>query len=259
MPRRAPDHAHDAGGDPRILADKARLRKEVWSRLETKGVWRFPGPTGRIPNFVGAERAAEQLRSLDAWQQAATMKANPDAPQRPVRQRALEDGKVVFMAVPRLASAEPFLLLDPDVLTTSPRAASSINGASKHGRPVAVDELEPVALVVTGCVAVSEDGARLGKGGGFSDLELAIATAAGLVDDTTVIVTTVHEQQLVERGRIPMSSHDIRLDYIATPERLIAVGGSGRRVRPEIQWEELTDDKVRTIPILSSLQQERRR
>jgi hypothetical protein len=34
MPRRAPDHAHDAGGDPRILADKAQLRNEIWSQLE---------------------------------------------------------------------------------------------------------------------------------------------------------------------------------------------------------------------------------
>ena len=39
-------------------------------------------------------------------------------------------------------------------------------------------ELAPVDLVVTGCVAVGVDGARLGKGGGFADLEFALATAA---------------------------------------------------------------------------------
>ncbi len=43
---------------------------------------------------------------------AATLKANPDSPQWPVRQRALEDGKLLFMAVPRLAEPEPFFLLD---------------------------------------------------------------------------------------------------------------------------------------------------
>jgi 5-formyltetrahydrofolate cyclo-ligase len=31
-----------------------------------------------------------------------------------------------------------------------------------------------------GSVAASEDGTRLGKGGGFADLEFALATAAGL-------------------------------------------------------------------------------
>jgi len=48
---------------------------------------------GRIPNFAGAEAAAERLREHPAWQAARTVKSNPDSPQRPVRQRALEDGK----------------------------------------------------------------------------------------------------------------------------------------------------------------------
>ncbi len=53
---------------------------------------------------------------------------NPDAVQWSVRQRALQDGKVVYMAVPRLAAAEPFLLLDPADLADPPRRASSIAG-----------------------------------------------------------------------------------------------------------------------------------
>src|SRR5438132_1503571 len=134
------------------------------------------GPRGSIPNFTGAEAAAERLRHTDVWQGAHTLKANPDSPQWPVRQRALEDGKLVFMAVPRLAGREPFFLLDPAQLAGSARAASSIKGAAKSARPIGLDELTPVDLVVAGCVAVGEDGARLGKGGGFSDLEFALAS-----------------------------------------------------------------------------------
>ncbi len=78
-------------------------------------VARFPGAEGRIPNFTGAEAAALRLRELGR-QAARTVKANPDSPQLPVRQRALEDGKTVYMAVPRLAAAEPFFALDPDHL-----------------------------------------------------------------------------------------------------------------------------------------------
>ena len=37
-------------------------------------------------------------------------------------------------------------------------------------------------LVVCGSVAVNADGARVGKGAGYSDLELALLTEAGLVD-----------------------------------------------------------------------------
>jgi 5-formyltetrahydrofolate cyclo-ligase len=156
VPRR---HDHDAGGDATVLAAKAQLREEVWGALTDAKVTRFPGAAGRIPNFVGAERAAERLRGEPAWLGARTVKANPDSPQWPVRQRALEDRKTLFMAVPRLAEDKPFFLLDPARLTGSPRQASSIKGASRSAVPVDVTEVAPVDLVVAGCVAVGEDGA----------------------------------------------------------------------------------------------------
>jgi 5-formyltetrahydrofolate cyclo-ligase len=251
-----PRHDADAGGDPGVLAAKAALRDEVWSALKAAGASRFPGAEGRIPNFAGAEAAAERLRATTEWQRARTLKANPDSPQWPVRQRALEDGKTVFMAVPRLASEQPFFLLDPARLTVSPRAASSIKGASVHGVRVDVDDLEPVDLVVAGCVAVSPEGARLGKGGGFSDLEYAVAWEAGLVDEHTVVATTVHEVQVVDAGRIPMTAHDVRLDLVVTPERVIECrrsGGGGRRrpSSPGVHWAELTDEKIAAIPLLA--------
>src|SRR5712672_83334 len=126
MARSAPRHDRDAGGPADVLAAKAALREEVWSAMRAAKVARFPGAAGRIPNFTGAEAAAERLRGLPAWQAAATVKCNPDSAQWPVRQRALEDGKTVFMAVPRLAEPEPFFLLDPDQLVDTPRRAASI-------------------------------------------------------------------------------------------------------------------------------------
>jgi 5-formyltetrahydrofolate cyclo-ligase len=246
-------HDEDAGGNAEVLGAKAALREDVWAALTKGGVSRFPGPDGRIPNFVGAEAAAERLRQLEQWHAATTLKANPDSPQLPVRQRALEDGKTVFMAVPRLAGNEPFFRLDPEQLTVSPRQAASIKGASRHGRLVAVDELEPVDLAVVGCVAVSADGARLGKGGGFSDLEYALAYEAGLIDDRTVMVTTVHELQVVARGRIPETDHDFRLDLIVTPERVITCRRRRPGAPPGIRWHELTDAKIAAIPVLQHL------
>jgi 5-formyltetrahydrofolate cyclo-ligase len=248
-----PRHDRDAGGDATILDAKADLRAEVWAGLAVPGVSRFPGPDGRIPNFVGAEAAAERLRELAPWRDAATVKANPDSPQLPVRQRALEDGKTVFMAVPRLAGELPFFRLDPGAIAVPPRKAASIKGASQHGEPVALEELEPVDLAVVGCVAVSTDGARLGKGGGFSDLEYALAYEAGLIDDHTVMATTVHERQVVDADRIPVTAHDVALDLIVTPERVIRCRRGRRRGRPGIRWEELTDEKIAAIPVLRRL------
>ena len=250
-----PRHDRDAGGDQEVLAAKAQLREQVWDGLQRAGASRFPGARGRIPNFTGAERAAERLRATAVWRRVRTLKSNPDAPQWPVRQRALEDGKVLYMAAPRLAADQPFFLLDPDHLAGTPRTASSIKGASRSARPVGLDQLEPVDMVVTGCVAVGEDGARLGKGGGFSDLEFALAASAGLIRSGTVVVTTVHERQVLLAGAIPMTAHDMWVDLVVTPERVLQVRNPAgrRRVRGELHWDELTAEKIAAIPLLQDL------
>ncbi len=46
-----------------MLAAKAALREQVWSAMRAAKVARFPGAVGRIPNFTGAEAAAQRLRA----------------------------------------------------------------------------------------------------------------------------------------------------------------------------------------------------
>ncbi len=159
---------------------------------------------------------------------------------------------MLYMAVPRLAEPDPFFLLDPHSLTVSPRQASSIKGATRYGRTVGVSALRPVDLVVTGSVAVDRTGARLGKGGGFSDLEFALAAEAGLIGPDTVVVTTVHPSQIVDAGRIPLAAHDVPLDLIVTPDEIITCEGSHPRPTG-ILWPELTEDKIAAIPLLATL------
>jgi 5-formyltetrahydrofolate cyclo-ligase len=250
MPRR---HDHDASGPADVLAAKAELRDEIWAAMSVKGIGRFPTPANRIPNFVGAEAAAARLAKTPEWQRAGTVKSNPDSPQLPVRVRALHDQKLLYMAVPRLAEPDPFFVLDPAHLSDAPRTAATIKGAGRSARTVGLDDMEPVDLVVTGCVAVGEDGRRLGKGGGFSDLELAVATAAGLISSRTVIATTVHDVQVVEAGRIPVTAHDFALDLIVTPTRVLRPRCSGRRKLARLDWSVLSEEKIGAIPLLASL------
>ncbi len=251
--RHPPRHDHDAGGPADLLAAKAALRQEVWGQMSAARVARFPGAAGRIPNFSGAEAAAERLRETPMWLGAGTVKANPDAAQLPVRQRALQDGKTVYMAVPRLAEPEPFFALDPAHLSEPPRKAASIRGASRSARRVTLAELSPVDLVVMGSVAAGEDGARLGKGGGFADLEYALAFAAGLIGPETVCVTTVHELQVRDAGTIPLTEHDVLVDFVVTPERIIDCRGrQTRRPAAGIRWADLTEEKIAAIPLLAA-------
>jgi 5-formyltetrahydrofolate cyclo-ligase len=103
-------------------------------------------------------------------------------------------------------------------------------------------------------VAVGEDGARLGKGGGFADLEYALASAAGLIGPDTLVVTTVHELQVRPAGTIPVTGHDVPVDLVITPERVIDCRpGRPPREPASIQWAELTEDKIAAIPLLSKL------
>ena len=252
MARSAPRHDHDAGGPASLLAAKTELRQEVWAAMRAAKVARFPGAAGRIPNFTGAEAAAERLRALPEWQAARTVKSNPDSAQWPVRQRALEDGKLVYMAVPRLAEPEPFFVLDPDHLSEPPRKAASISGASRSARRVQLAEVLPVDLVVMGSVAAARDGTRLGKGGGFADLEFALATAAGLIGPRTVRVTTVHELQIRDAGSIPHTDHDVPVDLIVTPEQVIDCRPRhSHRPAARIYWDDLTPEKIAAIPLLA--------
>jgi 5-formyltetrahydrofolate cyclo-ligase len=230
---------------------KQEVRERAWAALERAGASRFPGARGRIPNFVGAERAAEVLAALPEWQAAGVIKANPDAPQLPVRARALAEGKVVYMAVPRLREAMPFLVLDGARLRGAPaRRAASIRGAAAAGRPVRVEDVRRVDLVVCGSVAVNRRGARVGKGGGYSDLELALLVEAGRIDERTTIVTTVHPLQVLDED-LPETEHDFRVDRVVTPEGVIRC----RRVRRPrgVLWDHLSDEKIASIPVLSAL------
>src|SRR4051812_13687165 len=85
----------------RPMDDKQRFRTRVWSQIDADpAVRRAPGAVGRIPNFVGAEAAALRLGELPEWGAARVLKMNPDSPQLTLRARAIDDGKLVYMAVP---------------------------------------------------------------------------------------------------------------------------------------------------------------
>lgn len=234
---------------------KQEVRERVWTALDDAGASRFPGARGRIPNFAGAAEAAERLTGLDEWGTATTLKANPDSPQLPVRARALSDGKTVYMAVPKLKEPEPFIELDPSRLEGPPRKNASIKGASRAGRPVPVDELPRIDLVVCGTVAINRDGVRVGKGGGYSDLEFALLHEVGRITDDTLIATTVHPLQVLE-GELPETEHDFRVDVIVTPDEVIRSRRTGRP--PGILWDHLDDEKIASIPALAALAEGRR-
>ena len=232
------------------MKTKDKIRDEIWSLLQKRKVARFPGAEGRIPNIIGAEACAKQLAEMSFWKRAKVLKVNPDSPQRAIRQRALAEGKIIYMAVPRLRSEKPFIELDPKKLKCSPYVASSIKGAGQYGKPVTLKEVPKIDLVVCGSVAVNRQGARVGKGGGYSDLEFALLTESKKIGATTPIVTSVHPLQIVD-AEMPMTEHDIPLSAIVTPAEVIELQSSFSRPKG-IYWSMLAQEKIDEIPVLKA-------
>jgi 5-formyltetrahydrofolate cyclo-ligase len=236
-----------------IAAAKQVIRERVWTRLEAERAVE-PGVHGSIPAFVGAEEAATRLAGRAEWTEARVVKANPDRAQLPVRVRALNDGKLVYMAVPRMADVDPVYLLDPATLTAPFEQIATGRGAAKSAALVGTGQMRPVDLIVCGSVAVNRTGARLGKGAGYADIEVALLKQAGLIGHTTTVVATVHPLQIVEDD-LPEIAHDFSVDLIVTPDEIIECGPPRRPAG--ILWEHLDPAQIEAIPVLADMQQRR--
>ncbi|RLF14817.1 MAG: 5-formyltetrahydrofolate cyclo-ligase [Thermoprotei archaeon] len=228
---------------------KKRIRMRIWELMERNNIAIFPRPVyGRIPNFKMSEVAARRLIETNVFQKAEVVFVCPDSPQRPIREAVIRMEKTLIMATPKLRKG--FIIIKP---RSVPRGlewkASTIRGAFKYGKLVNIPEV-PIDLKVTGSVAVTLDGARLGKGGGFSDLEYAILRELGLIDDSTPVVTTVHDVQIVDY--IPMTKHDVPIDYIFTPTRSIRTNVKYEKPKG-IYLDELDKTKIEEIPILRNI------
>jgi 5-formyltetrahydrofolate cyclo-ligase len=198
-----------------ISSKKQLLREKIWSEMERLRIAAFPLPCrGRIPNFRGAEAAAEKLRQLIEWKNAEVVFVNPDSPQRKVRENALKDEKTLIVASPRLKRG--FILIDPAGVKGKERIASTIKGAFKFG--LQVQDFPKPDLIVEGSVAVDVCGHRLGKGHGYSDLEIQILKR---MFGKVLVTTTVHDIQIAEK--VPFEEKDEKISIIVTPTQVIRV------------------------------------
>lgn len=230
------------------FVSKAAARQHAWDALAASGHARFPlPPHGRIPNFAGAEIAAQHIFAHEPWKSARLIKVNPDSPQLPVRLEALRRGIRVYVPTPKLAAG--FNLLDPDAIPPSKhREAAALSTMKKWAKLVPLDALEQCDAIVTGCAAVTIGGKRSGKGGGYSDLEFAILRELG--HRAVPVATTVHDLQVV--SDFPTEPNDLPITLICTPTRVYHV------IDPppapdRVYWESLDADALDAMPVLAEL------
>ena len=100
-------------------------------------------------------------------------------------------------------------------------------------------------------------GYRLGKGEGFADLEWAMMYTMGAVNENTVVVTTVHDHQILDIPEQLIEEHDLTVDYIVTPTEVIKTNCTRSKVKGII-WSKLDKERLKRIPVLKKLRKMQR-
>lgn len=190
---------------------KEEIRQYVWKKIEP--FCNFPSPYGRIPNFRDANKACERIRELEEYSRTECVFSAPDSVLLRLREVALEDGKTLLVAIPKMKG---FVVLKEKVKPTINRL--------KLGKPADFRELKgKVGIFAQGCVAVDLKGNRIGKGSGFGDREYDFLRREGVFAENAFFVVVAHDLQVFKDFSYLAEEHDAKADVILTPTRVIRV------------------------------------
>ena len=199
------------------------LREQVWQAVDAFVTG--PKPVkGRIPNFNGAKEAARNLTTTKEFKRAKVIKVHPSLNATSLREYVLRSGKILL--VPPLPGHDfLYYRVNPeDVRNEKYNWAAQKRGFNRIGICLQLKDIPKIDLFVTAATVVSAEGCRAGKGKGYGEVEWAICHEIGLVDASTPVATLVHDVQVVDSTKFTvdmMECHDLPVDIIATPTKLI--------------------------------------
>jgi hypothetical protein len=84
-------------------------------------------------------------------------------------------------------------------------------------------------------------------------MEYAMMAVMDAVVASVPIVALVHDCQIIDLPASLFSSHDVPVDYIVTPTRILRCDDVSRRRPDGIIWSLLTADRVSRVPVLGLL------
>merc|ERR1712151_1257061 len=131
----------------------------------------------------------------------------------------------------------------------------------QFAEPLDLSDRTRIDLVVVGSSAVNpENGARVGKGEGFAELEYGMLRLLGQIDENTPVVTSVHDCQVITENlpppQIGLMKHDVPVDIIVTPTRILHVNPKKRFPKPTgIYWNLLSKEKLNKVRVLRQLKE----
>ncbi|KAH6657886.1 5-formyltetrahydrofolate cyclo-ligase [Truncatella angustata] len=251
----------------RIVDHKSAVRSRVWTGLLEVALAdsRFHYDFGEyITDFAGSSEVTSRLASLPVYQASATLFVTPDNCLEELRRRALLGGKRVLITTYGIRRG--FWLLDPAAIRDRWQGklgggdgwawyASTLDGMERVGRQVSLSDLiregVQIPVMITGTGAINTRGIRFGKGHGYFDLEWGMLYSIGVITTQTVVVSVVHDCQLLEEDLRP-DVFDTVCDYVITPSRVVEVK-EAQKPTCGILYDRLQPGMLKAIPPLTEL------
>jgi 5-formyltetrahydrofolate cyclo-ligase len=198
---------------------KQAVREWMWNKMVETQVARFPLPCyGRIPNFVGVEATSKQIFKIPEFKKSNLIFSAPDFVLHSLREIVLQNGKHLLVATPHI---QAFLILK-DIPPQTISKAVTIKEMYRYGTEVKLNQIaQMIDIFCQGSVAVDRKGNRLGKGKGYGDQEFDLLQSEGLINNQTVVLTIIHDIQVLDDFSYLMESRDVKVQIILTPKEII--------------------------------------
>ena len=199
------------------VRSRRRARRTGTSTIEAPVAPEFTQSPIPVRNRAEAEGIAHQIRALTSSMGAVTLPALfVPTPLEPDMSLAL--GLFERALLPVLLDEAGAPLGEPRWgLWESGRALVTLGRppAQPDGEVLGAESLKEADLIVIPALAASADGTRLGQGGGWYDRALTHRSP------DTPVVAVIFDDEVLQAGIIPAEPHDVPVDAIVTPTRMI--------------------------------------
>jgi len=231
------------------LPCKSDRKKIMPDKESARAAWRSVTPVNSAAPQWG--KAAEKLRNLQEYRDAATVFAAPGKALLQARINCLVDGKNLIMPAPSIRDGF-FLVPAHRVSFKDLSAAVTYKGLEKYGQLLKNNTMPglSVRLLLTDSLAVDPGGGRLGDGKGYFDLCCALLQELCALQQDRAVFTFILEEQ-ISRDPLPQDTWDIKMSGAVTPGRIIMFDPPVQK--PAILWDLLTMDRIRRIDPLWKL------
>lgn len=196
-------------------------------------------------------KAAEKLRTLLQYQDAATIFATPGESLHQARINCLVDGKNLIMPAPSIR--EGFFLLTAHTVPFKDLAvAVTYKALGKHGKLLKNDAVSAISvgLLLTDSLAIDLEGGRIGDGNGFFDLCGALLQELDALQQDWTALTIIREEQ-ISGDPLPQDTWDIKISEAITPVMIHTIETPLQK--PQISWDVLLKDRIKRIDPLWKL------